>query len=64
MTDYPDGSEFGGVSGLIQPEPHELKAHEEMWIQQATASDTIDDSPEKAKLRLQKGGEFDYGTQG
>lgn len=28
---YQDGSEFGGVPGMIQPAPHTPNAHERLW---------------------------------
>lgn len=58
---YPDGSEFGGVGGLIQPPPHELTAREERMVQMAVVPDSPDDSREKAIRRLNEGGQFEYG---
>lgn len=41
---YRDGSEFGGVGGLIQPEPHTPNAHERLWM--IYAIDPTDDGTE------------------
>lgn len=46
--DYRDGSEFGGVAGLIQPVPHTPNAHERLW--QIYAIDPDDDGTEATSV--------------
>lgn len=54
----PDGaqaSEFGGVSGLIQPEPHPLTAAEEARLQRRVDPADPGDNVEAARVRETEG---------
>lgn len=61
---WPEGSEFGGQPGMIQPAPHELTAAEERMVQVHVAPDLSGDSPEIAIRRLNTGERIDYGNTG
>lgn len=47
-TSYQDGSEFGGVPGMIQPAPHTPNAHERLWM--VYAIDPTDDGSEAGSV--------------
>jgi hypothetical protein len=53
MTDQP--SEFGGYSGTIQPEPHQLTSIEEARLERRVRPDDPADSVEAAREREVKG---------
>jgi hypothetical protein len=57
-TDYRDGSEFGGVDGLIQPAPHNPTASERLHM--VYAIDPLDDgSYPESVLPPELDGNFD-----
>jgi hypothetical protein len=45
---YKDGSEFGGVAGMVQPAPHNPNAHERLW--QVYAIDPTDSGIEAGSV--------------
>lgn len=55
MTNPKDASEYGGVAGSIQPEPHKLTAIEEARLARRVSPSDPGDSIEAAREREVKG---------
>lgn len=47
-----DESEFGGVPGLVQPEPHKPTPREQAMLERHVNPDDPEDNEEAARIRL------------